>query len=43
MKMKTLTLDKIAQVTGGKYVGPLRLRAERITCVSMDSREIGEG
>ncbi len=43
MKMKSLTPDKIAEVTGGKYVGPLRLRGDRITCVSMDSREIDAG
>lgn len=43
MKMKSLTLDKIAEVTGGKYVGPMRYRNDRITCVSMDSREIDEG
>ena len=43
MKMKSLTLDKIAEVTGGKYVGPARFRNDRITCVSMDSREIDRG
>lgn len=43
MKMKALTVDKIAEVVGGKYFGPRGLRNDRITCVSMDSREVEPG
>ena len=43
MKMKALTVDKIAEITGGKFIGPWHLRSDRITCVSMDSREVERG
>ncbi len=43
MKMKSLTVDKIAEVVGGKYIGPRSLRNDRITSVSIDSREVEPG
>lgn len=43
MKMKSLTVDRVAEVTGGRYTGPRHLRNDKITSVSMDSREIEPG
>lgn len=43
MKMKPLTPDKIAEVTGGKYCGPVLRRAEHITGVTTDSRDVEKG
>ena len=43
MKMKPLTLEKIAEVTGGEYRGPARRRRDKITAVTTDSRDIERG
>ena len=43
MKMKPITLEKIAEVTGGRYFGPRHFRNDRITGVSADSRYVEEG
>ena len=43
MKMKPITLEKIAQVTGGQYIGPRHCRNDCITGVSADSRYVEEG
>lgn len=43
MKMKPVTLEKIAEVTGGEYRGPARRRRDRITAVTTDSRDIESG
>lgn len=43
MGMKPLTLETIARVTGGKYVGDGVLEKTRITGVVKDSREAYEG
>lgn len=43
MKMKPVTLEKIAEVTHGKYYGPLLKRYERISGVTTDSRSVSEG
>ena len=43
MSMRTLTVEKIAEVTGGRYVGPRGLRNDKISSVSIDSREVEPG
>jgi UDP-N-acetylmuramoyl-tripeptide--D-alanyl-D-alanine ligase len=43
MSMKPLTLETIAQVTGGTYIGDDVLRNTRITGVVRDNREAFEG
>ncbi len=43
MSLKSLTVDKIAEVVGGKYIGPRGLRNDRIESVSIDSREAEPG
>lgn len=43
MKMKPVTLEKIAEVTGGKYCGPRQKRRERITGVCTDNRNVERG
>lgn len=43
MRMKPLTLEKLAEITGGAYVGPALRRFERIESVTMDSRCVERG
>lgn len=43
MKMKPLTLEKIAEVTGGAFFGPRSAKRERIGGVTTDSREVEAG
>ncbi|MGM9521243.1 MAG: UDP-N-acetylmuramoyl-tripeptide--D-alanyl-D-alanine ligase [Oscillospiraceae bacterium] len=43
MKMKQLTVERIAQVTGGEFFGPRGLKNDRITGVSTDSRDVEKG
>ena len=43
MKMKPVTLEKIAEVTGGAFFGPRFSRKDRITGVTTDSREVEPG
>ncbi len=43
MKMKQLTPEKLAEVTGGTYNGPRRLRYERFSAVAADSRDVEPG
>lgn len=43
MKMKRVSVAEIAEVTGGTYSGPRRVKLERITGVSIDSREVQTG
>ena len=43
MGMKPLSLEKIALVTGGKYIGAEDRRGELITGVVRDSREVRDG
>ncbi len=43
MKMKSLSVDKIAEVVGGKYIGPRGLKNDKISSVSIDSREVEPG
>ena len=40
MKMKPLTLEKIAEVTGGTFFGPRSAKRDRISGVTTDSREV---
>ena len=40
MSLKSLTVEKIAEVVGGRYIGPRSLRNDRIASVSIDSREV---
>ena len=40
MSLKSLTVEKIAEVVGGRYIGPRSLRNDRISSVSIDSREV---
>ena len=39
MRRKQITPDKIAQITGGKYMGPRGRRNDRIDGVAIDSRD----
>lgn len=43
MKMKPLSLEKIAEITGGKYIGPEDKKAACITGVVRDNRQVREG
>ena len=43
MKMKPVSLEKIAEVTGGEYRGPQELRSALIANVVKDNREASEG
>ena len=43
MEMKPVTLEKIAQVTGGEFVGPEQMKSVTITGVEKDNREIMPG
>jgi UDP-N-acetylmuramoyl-tripeptide--D-alanyl-D-alanine ligase len=43
MVMKPLTLDTIARVTGGRYIGEDALRSAMITGVVRDNREVAPG
>ena len=43
MKMKPLTLEKIAEVTGGTFFGPRSAKRDRISGVTTDSREVEAG
>lgn len=43
MRMKPLTLEKIAEITGGKYIGNDVLRQTAITGVVKDNREAYDG
>lgn len=41
--MRPLTIEKIAEVTGGRYCGPARLKNDRVTSVGIDSRDLEPG
>ena len=41
--MKNLTLENIARVAGGRYVGPAEKAQVEVTSVETDSRKVGEG
>ena len=43
MNMKPLSLEKIAEVTGGKYIGPEEGKSTLITGVVRDNRQVQEG
>lgn len=43
MKMKPISLGKIAEITGGKYYGSLELKDALITSVVRDNRDAEEG
>ncbi|MBR1842054.1 MAG: UDP-N-acetylmuramoyl-tripeptide--D-alanyl-D-alanine ligase [Oscillospiraceae bacterium] len=43
MKMKPITLEKLAEITGGAYVGAALKKFERIESVTMDSRAVERG
>lgn len=43
MKMKPITLEKLAAVTGGTYIGPALKKYDRIESVTTDSRNVEKG